>query len=125
MNKSTSILIGPEIIWIVYYLILLLVIRLTQAPNKSLDSLWIALIYIIPLVLLPLTFGLYYVPGVVRSWLLLRLWIAGLVGCHVVIGKALLAHSEQGPGVGMAYIMGMGFALFVLVVGSVWALIKF
>lgn len=125
MNKSTSILIGPEVVWAVYYLILLGVIRFTHAPNKSLDSFWIALIYIIPLVFLPLTFGLYYVPGVVRSWLLLRLLIAGLLGCHFVIGKALLAHSEQGPGVGMAYMLGMGIALFVLVVGSVWALIKF
>ncbi len=89
------------------------------------DSFWVNMAYIIPLVLIPLTFGLYYFPGVIRPWLLLRIWIVGIVGGHYVLSKSLSAHSEQGPGVGTAYIMGMIFIIIMLVIGSIFAMIKF
>lgn len=125
MTKSTSFLLGPELVWVLYYILVLLIIRLTNSPTKSMDDFWVNMAFIIPLILLPLTFALYYIPVVPHKLLLLRLWIAGMIGGHFVLNKALLAHSEQGPGVGTAYMMGMGFAIFVLIVGTIWAVIKF
>lgn len=81
--------------------------------------------FIIPLVLIPVTFGVYYIPGVIRLWLLLRIWIVGLVGGHYMLSKSLSAHSEQGPGVGTAYIMGMGLIFIMLIVGSIYVKIRF
>jgi hypothetical protein len=125
MQKPASFFVGPELAWIIYYIAVLVIMRITHSPAKQLDSFWISLAYIIPLILLPLTFAVYFIPVVPHKLLLLRMWIAGLVGCHFVLGKALLAHSEQGPGVGTAYMMGMGFAIFALIACSIWALIKF
>ena len=78
-----------------------------------------------PFVAVPLTFGLYWTPGVEHRWLLLRIWVAALVGTHYVLEKGLGAYSEQGPSIGTAYIMGILFAFFVLIVGSVFVKIKF
>jgi hypothetical protein len=125
MNKLSHLLIGPELLWLFFYIVVIVIVKMTSSPVKSMDEFWVSTAYIIPLILLPLTFLLYYVPGVVRDWMLLRIWIVGLVGGHFVLSRSLLAHSEQGPGVGTAYMMGMGFAFFVLIAGSIWAVIKF
>ena len=125
MNKFTRFLLGPEMLWVVYWLIIVVLRKMTHSPVKSMDSFWIASAYIIPLTLLPLSFMLYFVPGVIKPWLLLRLWIAGMVGGHLVLTKALMAHSEQNSGVGTAYIMGIGFVFLVLIAGTIWAVIKF
>ena len=125
MTRPLSLLLGPELLWAFFYLVVALIVRFSGAPSKSLDDFWIRLAWLVPLVLVPLTFALYYVPGVEHNWLLLRIWIAGLFGAHYVLDKGMGAHSEQGPGVGTAYIMGLILVLFMLVVGSVWAKIKF
>jgi len=125
MNKLSHLLIGPELLWLFFYLVVLAIIKVTSSPIKSMDSFWLSTAYIIPLILIPLTFLLYYAPGVTRDWLLLRIWIVGIIGGHIVLNRSLLAHSEQGPGVGTAYMMGMGFMIFTLIAGSIWAKIKF
>ncbi len=125
MNKLSHLLIGPELLWCFFYLVVLIIIKMTSSPIKSMDEFWVSTAYIIPLILIPLTFLLYYVPGITRDWLLLRIWIVGIIGGHFVLNRSLLAHSEQGPGVGTAYMMGMGFMIFTLIAGSVWAKIKF
>ncbi|MBK9981695.1 MAG: hypothetical protein IPP15_04605 [Saprospiraceae bacterium] len=125
MNKLSNYLIGPELLWVFFYMLVVLLIKMTHSPIKSMDSFWVNTAFIIPLVLIPITFGLYYIPGVIRPWLLLRIWIVGIVGGHYVLSKSLSAHSEQGPGVGTAYIMGMGIIFIVLIIGSIFAVIKF
>jgi hypothetical protein len=125
VQKPLSLFIGPELIWIVYYIAVLITIRMTGSPVKSMDNFWVNTAYIIPLIMLPLTFMLYYVDAVPHKWLLPRLIIAGILGTHFVLNRALLAHSEQGPGVGTAYMMGIIFMIVVLAIMSVWALIKF
>lgn len=125
MNKLSSLLIGPELLWLIFYLVVLVIIKMTSSPIKSMDNFWVSTAYIIPLILIPLTFLLYYVPGVIRDWMLLRIWIVGIIGGHLVLNRSLLAHSEQGPGVGTAYMMGMAFMIFTLIAGSIWAKIKF
>jgi hypothetical protein len=125
MNKLTHLLIGPELLWVVFYGIVLLIIKLTGSPVKSMDRFWESTTYIIPFIFVTITFLSYYLPGVIRDWLLLRIWIAGLVGGHFVLDQSLNAYSEQGPGIGTAYMVGIIFIFFVLVAGSIWAVIKF
>ena len=125
MNKLSNYLIGPELLWVLFYFIVLLIIKTSNSPVKSMDSFWVNTAFIIPLALIPLTFVLYYLPGVIRPWLLLRIWFVGIVGGHYVLNKSLSAHSEQGPGVGTAYIMGMGFMFIMLIAGSIFAKVKF
>ncbi|MBK9014406.1 MAG: hypothetical protein IPM82_10120 [Saprospiraceae bacterium] len=60
-----------------------------------------------------------------KRWLLLRVWVACVVGGHFVMEKVMSAYSEQGPGIGTAYIMGMGLLFFVLIGGSIFVKIKF
>jgi hypothetical protein len=123
MNKS--ILIGPELLWGFFYLVVLVIIKVTASPVKSMDDFWVSTAYLIPLILLPLTFLLYYVPGVIHDWMLLRIWIVGILGGHFVLNRSLNAHSVGGPGVGTAYMMGIIFIFIILVIGSIWAKIKF
>ena len=125
MAKLLQIFIGPELFWILMILLTRIGIKVSGAPSESMDSTLLAFTYIVPLVLIPLSFGLYYVPGCIRSWLLIRILVAGLIGSHCVLNDALLAHSRQGPGVGTAYIVGMLFGIMILIAGTVWALIKF
>jgi hypothetical protein len=66
-----------------------------------------------------MTFALYQFPGVEPRWLLLRIWIAGLIGAHFVLNLGLKAHSRQGPGVGTAYMVGILLTMGMLLVGSI------
>ena len=125
MNKLTNYLLGPELLWVIFYILVVVIIKSTHSPVKSMDSFWVNMAFVVPLVLIPLTFGLYFIPGVVHKWLLLRIWIVGIIGGHYVLSRSLDAHSEGGPGVGTAYIMGMGIVFIMLIAGSIFALIKF
>ncbi len=125
MPRFLQLLIGPELLWAFYYLLVVVTIKVSGSPVKTMDNFWERLAFLVPLVAVPLVFGLYWVPGVERNWLLLRIWIAGLIGAHYVLEKGLGAYTEQGPGTGTAYIMGIIFVFFVLIAGSVFVKIKF
>ena len=125
MSKLPNLLLGPELLWLIFYGIVIIVIRASGSPMKSMDGFWSSMYYVVPLVLIPLTFMLYYVPGVTRPMLLLRIWIAGLVGGHYVLSRSLQAYTEQGPGVGTAYIIELDLLLVLLISVSIWAVIKF
>ncbi|MBK9106155.1 MAG: hypothetical protein IPL92_16680 [Saprospiraceae bacterium] len=125
MNRFFHFLVGPELLWLCFYLLVLVIIKASGSPVKSMDGFWESTAWFVPLLLIPLTFMLYYAPGVIRDWMLLRIWIVGLVGGHYVLSKSLAAYTEQGPGIGTAYIMGMGLLFFLLIAGSIWAKLKF
>jgi hypothetical protein len=114
-----KLLLGPELLWLVFYVIAVLLARANTAPTYSWDKTLENLGFTVPLIGIALTFALYWVPGVEHRWLLLRIWIVGLFGAHYVMEKGMKAYSEQGPGIGTAYIMGLCLTLFMLVVGSV------
>src|SRR5687768_4474067 len=103
MNRIISYLAGPELLWLFFYAVVIMLIKATHSPIKSMDSFWVNTGFIVPLVLLPLTFALYFIPGVIHNWLLLRIWIAVLMGSNFVLSKSLSVHSEGGPGVGTVY----------------------
>lgn len=125
MSRISNLLLGPELLWIIFYILVSILIKVSHSPVKSMDDFWVNMAYIVPLILIPLTFALYFVPGVIHSWLLLRIWIVGLVGSHYVLDKSLNAHSEGGPGVGTAYMMGMAIVFVMLIAGTIFAVIKF
>jgi hypothetical protein len=93
-------------------------------PSKSINDFLEYFYAVVPLAAL-LIFSLWYFPSVERNWLLLRVWIAGMVGAHFVLEKGLSAHSEQGPGIGTAYLVGLILTFWALVIGSIFVKFRF
>jgi hypothetical protein len=119
MSRILNYLPGPELLWFIFYVGLIVIITLTKSPSKSMDSFYEAMAYSVPFFLVPLTFALYYIPFIGKDFLLLRIWISCIFGGHYLVGKGMSTYTEQGPGIGTAYIMGMSFILVVLIVLSV------
>lgn len=109
---------GPELLWLILYGIATLVAKANVPPSKQLDKFIENCWFWVPLLTL-LMFALWWIPPVEKRWLLLRMWIACLVGGHYVLDRVMRAYSEQGPGIGTAYIMGMIFIFVALIAGSV------
>ncbi|MBL7804542.1 MAG: hypothetical protein JNL02_12450 [Saprospiraceae bacterium] len=124
MDILNDLLVGPELLWLLLALCIRFVIKWSGAPSEKLDAWWIRLTYLLPPLGVSLTFGLYYCPLVDQRWLLFRIWASCLVGGNYVLSRALRAHSEQGPGVGTAYIMGMSLMFVALVIGSLILMIR-
>lgn len=126
MEKSSllSWVIGPEIIWGLLFLAAGWLAKWNAIPPHSFDKFLENLHLWVPLAVL-LTFALWYFPSVEKNWLLLRVWIACLVGGHFVLDTGLRGYSEQGPGIGTVYIVGWGMMFFALIAGSIFVKIKF
>ncbi len=124
LPRWASILIGPELFWILIYGAVTLLAKANDPPTPRVDNLLVNLSLIIPAAA-ALLFMLWYVPDVEKRWLLLRVWVAGIFGAHLAMEKGMEAYSEQGPGIGTAYIMGMILVIIVLVIGSLFVLIRF
>mgnify|MGYP001327155867 CR=1 FL=1 len=118
MPRYLQLLIGPELYWLALYGIVALLAKANTAPsypvNKILDMLW----WLVILAAISV-FVLWFIPGLEKNWLLLRVWIAGLVMSHFILEKGLGALKDQNPGTGTAYIIGIIAVFFVLIVGSV------
>ncbi|MBL7828126.1 MAG: hypothetical protein JNJ57_15960 [Saprospiraceae bacterium] len=117
-------LIGPELFYALMYAGATLLGQANQPANKSLDSFIEKLWFWIPVACL-LVFALWWIPSVEKRWLLLRVWITGIIGGHLVIERALRAYSEQGPGIGMGYLAGIMLQFILLVVGTIFIKIRF
>lgn len=117
-------LIGPELLWLVVYAIATLVAKANVPPSKTLDNFIENCWLYIPL-LAGLTFALWWIPPAGKNGLLLRVWIACLVGGLMSLDKVMGAYSQQGPGIGTAYILGAIVLFVVLIAGSVFVRIRF
>lgn len=111
-------LLGPEIFWLFLYIGAIALGRANTPPSKEIDNIIEYLWFWIPAISL-LVFTLWWIPSVEKNWLLLRVWIFGILGGHFVLERALTAYSNQGPGIGMGYLAGMLLLLVFLVIGSV------
>jgi hypothetical protein len=111
-------IIGPELFWIILYIAAILLGRVNQSMNNSLDDFIETLWFWIP-VLSSIVFYSWKISIIEKKYLLTRVWIAGIVGGHLVIEKALHAYSEQGPGIGMGYLAGMMLLLLILALGTI------
>ncbi len=118
------LLLGPELFWMVLYAAAAFLEKANTPPSKSIDNVIEYLWFWIPVASL-LIFGLWWIPLVEKDWLLLRVWVLGIVGGHFVLEKALGAYSNQGPGVGMGYLAGILFIFVFLVIGSIFVKIRF
>ena len=111
-------LLGPELFWLLLYIGAVLLGKANVPPSKEIDNIIEYLWFWIPAASL-VVFGLWWIPSVEKNWLLLRVWIFGLLGGHFVLEKALSAYSNQGPGIGMGYMAGIMFVFVFLVVGTI------
>lgn len=124
MQRFLPYLFGPELYWFLLYLGAILLGKFNVPPSKSIDN-FLEYFYVIPPLAALLSFSLWYFPAVEKNWLLLRVWIAGILGAHYVFNKALSAHSVQGPGIGMGYLAGMIYTFCILIGGSIFVKIRF
>ncbi|MBO0947717.1 hypothetical protein [Fibrella forsythiae] len=124
LPRWLSILIGPELLWLLMYGLVVLLASANTPPGRLADDLFESLSIIIP-VLTAAGFLLWYLPVVEKRWLLLRFWIAGVLGGHIVLATGMAAHSQQDPDGEKAYLAGMVLVVFVLLVGSLYVQIRF
>lgn len=120
----TRLLLGPELFWLLLYAAAALVAKANIPPTNAMDDFIDRCWFWIPAVSM-LVFGLWWIPSVEKNWLLLRVWIFGLIGGHFVAEKAISAYSNQGPGTGMGYLAAMIFVFVGLVAGSIFIKIRF
>ncbi len=111
-------ILGPELFWLLLYIAASFLSKANTPPSKAVDDFIEYLWFWIPALSL-IVFSLWWIPSVEKNWLLLRVWICGLIGGHFVLEKALSAYSNQGPGIGMGYLAGLMLLLVLLTVGSI------
>jgi hypothetical protein len=111
-------ILGPELFWLIIYFFAKMLSKLNKAPEYSLDNFIEQCWFWVPFLGF-LSFGLYWVGAVEKNWLLLRIWIVGIIMGHVVLETILKAYSTQGPGIGMGYLAGILLLFIILVVGSI------
>jgi hypothetical protein len=117
-------LLGPEIIWLTAYGLLLLPVKLKMAVPKGLDNFLESFYVWMPFFAL-LTFGLWWIPAVEKNWLLLRVWLTCLIGGLYIFEKVMDAYGKTGPGVGTAWMVCAMFLVIVLIAGTIVVKIKF
>jgi len=119
-----QILVGPEALWLLYYLVATLMVKTKGSQTKTkayiIQTCW----FWIPLLSL-FSFSLWWFPSVEKEWLLLRVWLAGLLGGHFTLEKIMNASPTQNSGTGMGYLAGMIFLIFFLICGSLVISISF
>ena len=120
----TRYLLGPELIWLILYVAAIAISKINKAPSYPLDDFIDKSWLFIP-ALSVLVFYLWWMPSVEKNWLLLRVWICGIIGGHFVLEKTFSAYSNQGPGSGMGYLAALMFEILLLFVGSVCIKIRF
>jgi hypothetical protein len=116
--KFSRVFLGPELFWIILYAFSRVFAWANKKSNFAydgvIDSAWLYVPFLSALI-----FGLYWIPFVEKNWLLLRIWIVGIIIGHMVLKTIMEAYKTQGPGVGMGYLAGILLLFFVLVIGSV------
>lgn len=125
MNRVLPYLLGPELFWVLVCWLTRSVARRHGEPNPAitgwLDQYWAVL----PLVVVPLTFAFFLVPGTGRWWLLLRIDLAIAVGLTVATTQyceGMTYHQpSSGPGAGTAWMLMLAMGYAAMVVGTVVA----
>lgn len=123
-GKIIQWLAGPELFWMLLICMVHVLIKITNSPSKGMDAWWLSMYWVIPLLLVPLSYLVYCIPFVSKNWLLARMFFAGVIGGHIALEKSLGAHTEQGPGIGTAYMIGIFLVIIVLMVMTIVLWIK-
>jgi hypothetical protein len=115
---------GPELFWLIFYLVVTVLAKANNPPNKTIEDLIQTCWFSIPVISL-LVFALWWIPSVEKNWLFLRVWVTGMLGAHFVLERAINASSWKGPGAGTGYLAGILFVIIFLVVGTIFVKIRF
>ena len=125
MNRLYPFLLGPELYWAATYLIVKMASRRNQEPDPGITDLLDRYWAVLPLVVVPLTFAFFLVPGVSRWWLLLRIDLAIAIGLAIAAthySNAMTYHQPSaGPGAGTAWMMMLGSGYALMLLGTVIA----
>ena len=119
MTRFLPYLPGPELFWLIVYGVVLYLAVHNNRPTPMGNKLLLSLYWVLPLIVIPLAFSFFFIPGIPKEWLFLRTNIACLAGLFAAMSKGLAAHGEQGPGVGTAWIFGIGLGLATLLIVNV------
>jgi hypothetical protein len=127
MNRLLPYLVGPEMYWAITCLVVRLAVRRHLPPDPAItaqfDKAWIVL----PLIVVPLTFALFFYPGSSRWWLLLRIDLAIAVGLAIATTQfcnGMTYHQpSSGPGVGSAWMVMLSLGYTFMMVGTVIAVV--
>jgi len=122
MNRTLTYFLGPELYWILTCVVVWIITRRSLAPDpaitETLDRYWAML----PLVIVPLTFAFFFVPGSSRWWLLLRIDLAIAIGLSVATTRyceGITYHKPSaGPGAGTAWMVMLALGYTLMMVGT-------
>ncbi len=109
---------GPELCWLLIFVIGAGISKSNLKPNFVFDDL-IEYSWVYIPILAFLSMGLYWVPFINKNWLLLRLWVSGLILGHFALITLLNAYSQQGPGIGAGYLAGIILLIAALLIGTI------
>jgi hypothetical protein len=123
MNTFLSYLIGPELIWLIAWLVVYQLGKANAEPPHGFNR-WLENLPWVMAPILMLTFFLLRLHFVAQNGLIVRIWIAGLIGAHLVLKTGLSAHSEQSSGVRAAYLSGTTKAVMFLILFTIIVYLK-
>ena len=116
--------LGPELIWLLLYGIMVLPVKMHWVISKRMDNFLETFWFWMP-VFAFFTFALWWIPAVEKNGLLLRVWITCFVGGLYLFEKIMDTYGKTGPGVGTAWMACGMFIVIALIVGTVVVKLKF
>lgn len=117
--KSLRYLIGPETIWFLAFIGIKYFGKYNISIQGKYNDMLETMVYWLPLLIIIACMGIFYIPVVPKGYLLLRIFIASIIGGHYVFTYCASSHTVGGPGAGMIYIVGLCFTLVFLLIASV------
>src|SRR5690606_25859868 len=102
--KPTKCLVGPEVIWIIAFLLAGLLRKINTQQGGKYNAM-IEQSTSLPVILLGLTMLLFFIPPSGRPYLMLRIALTAIIGTHFLMTPLLQAHTVGGPGVGTIYLV--------------------
>lgn len=118
------LIIGPELIWLCFYLILLILSKIGSRVVKSLDGFIETLWFWMPVIVL-LSFSLWWLPFVEKKGLIWRVWFVSLIGGLYVFEQIAKAYNKTGPGIGTGYLVCAILIFLALITGTVVVKLRF
>jgi hypothetical protein len=108
------LLFSPELIWLVLLMIAKMVARLNLQYQGKWDESITHIWWIIP-VMSWIIFSIFNGMKVEVPYIHLRMWVSGVVFGHLILITLIESITEQNPGTGTIYILGM-IVIFVSLV---------
>ncbi|MEZ0538911.1 hypothetical protein [Fibrella arboris] len=118
-----AVMMGPELLWWLTFEAIILLVKASYPPSPLTDKLMRCLPIVMP-VIAALPFLSWYIPFTEKRWLLVRIWVAGIIGAHLTLPSGMAAYSK-GHETGTMYLAGMVLTVFVLLVGSLFVQLQF